>query len=97
MRTPIRLAALALLTATLSACSFGREVYEPAPVPPVVVKVPTYVPLPADATRPCAEPAFTEGDFLTGLDALSAANGWKVTAKCNRRKLEAIGKEQPVS
>lgn len=84
------------MTATLCACSSGRDVYQPAAIPPIVVKVPTRVPLPADATVPCAEPTYSESDIVTGLDALSAASGWKVTAKCNRRKLEAIGAEQPI-
>jgi len=80
--------------AMLFGCSSAPE-YIPAPVPPIVVKIPTYVALPHSATTPCAEPIYAEKDIVTGVDALGAASRWKVTARCNAGKLNAIGEVQP--
>lgn len=86
---------MALLIAMLSGCSSRPEVYQPAPIPPTIVKVRTFVPLPKDATKPCEEPKIDEADIVTGVDAIGAAARWKATSRCNARKLEAIGKVQP--
>jgi len=52
-------------------------------------------PLRDSATPPSPEPVYAEKDILTGVDALGAANRWKMTARCNAGKLNAIGSVQP--
>lgn len=87
---------LALLcSAALPACSTTEPVkLAPIPAPPaVVVKVPTFVPLPSDATEPCARPQ--PRLIRTDVDLLRAADAWRVTAICNANKLAAIKAAQP--
>lgn len=75
---------MGLSLAVLASCS-SRDTYQPAAIPPLVVKVPTYVSLPADATQACAEPQI--GAVETDVDAVGAGLGWKATSRCNAMKL----------
>jgi hypothetical protein len=64
----------------------------PAP-PPVIIHVPTFVALPADATTPCPKPQARP--IKTDLDLLKAADAFKVWGMCAQNKLEAIRANQP--
>jgi hypothetical protein len=74
----------------LCACSSSPKP-QPAPIPPVVVKVPTWPDLPADATTPCPRPRGNPADILTDVDLAGLAARWRVTALCNAGKLSAVG------
>lgn len=74
----------------LQSCSNRDEAYQPAAIPPVVVKVQTFIPLPADATRACAEPELSE-PIETDVQAIGAGAQWKGTSRCNAMKLCIIG------
>jgi hypothetical protein len=74
----------------LSACSSSPSI-KPAPIPPVVVKVPVAPELPADATEPCANPNVHPDDVQTDVDLAGLAARWRATALCNARKIKAIG------
>ena len=74
----------------LSACSSSQPT-KPAPIPPVIVKVPVAPDLPADATKPCEEPRGNPDDIMTDVDLAGLAGHWRVTALCNARKLTAVG------
>lgn len=76
--------------ATLSACSSSQPI-KPAPIPPVIVKVPVHPDLPAGATKPCEPPRIAAEDIVTDVDLAGLAARWRVTALCNAAKLEAIG------
>ncbi len=76
-------------------CSSGRPPHLaaiPAP-PPIMVEVPTFVPLPADATTPCPKPQ--PRPIRTDLDLLKAADAFKVWGMCMQNKLAAIREAQP--
>lgn len=75
---------MGLLLTMLASCS-ARDAYQPTAIPPLVVKVPTYVSLPSDATQACAEPAIDAVE--TDIDAVGAGLGWKATSRCNAMKL----------
>jgi hypothetical protein len=79
----------------LAACSATEPVkLEPIPVPPpILVEVPSYIPLPPDATTACEIPRARP--VKTDVDLLNVAMAWKVTALCNAGKLGAIGEKQP--
>jgi hypothetical protein len=79
----------------LAGCASAPPVkLAPIPAPPaVVVKVPTFVPLPSDATEPCPRPQ--PRLIRTDVDLLRAADAWRVTAICNANKLAAIKGAQP--
>lgn len=67
---------------------------QPIPAPAaVIVKVPTYISLPVDATMPCPKPAARP--VATDVDLLQAAMAWRVTAECSANKLAAIRSAQP--
>lgn len=51
-----------------------------------MVKVPTFISLPKDATQACAEPALSS-EIETDVDAIGAGLAWKATARCNAMKL----------
>jgi hypothetical protein len=66
----------------------------PAP-PPVIVKVPTLVALPADLTEPCPEPTMPVKGVKTDVDLYIAAAEWRKAAKCANGRLTAIKEAQP--
>lgn len=87
-----RLALAGLLL--LAGCANSAPPLQPIPAPAaVIVKVPTLVPLPPDATMPCPEPQRRE--IRTDVDLLTAADAFRVAMKCNAAKLRAIGAAQP--
>jgi len=80
----------------LGAASCETDPVKLAPIPPpapIVVRVPTYVPLPVDATTPCAKPQ--PRPVLTDVDLLRLADAFRVQAMCNANKLAAIQSAQP--
>lgn len=85
-----------LCCAALPACSSEpKPQLAPIPAPAaVIVKVPSYISLPADATTPCFKPAARP--IRTDVDLLKAADAMKVWGQCNANKLRAIEAAQPV-
>jgi hypothetical protein len=81
---------LALSLVALQACSSRDAAYKPAAIPPVLVKVPTFVSLPAGATTACQEPQLT-GPLETDVEIVGAGLQWKATSRCNAMKLCIIG------
>ena len=67
----------------------------PAPIAPVLVKVPVLVPIPAAMTEPCPKPA--RRAIATDVDLLTAADAFKVWGECNAAKLLAIAGAQPAA
>lgn len=65
----------------------------PKPLPPVVIHEPVYVALPPERTQPCPEPQ--RRAVATDVDLFNSAAAWKVTARCNARKLGAVKDAQP--
>jgi len=65
---------------------------------PAVVKVPVLVKIPIDATAPCAEPKAPAGGVKMESQLGAGGVAWKITAKCNAAKLQAIqdGVQPPV-
>jgi hypothetical protein len=89
------LAFLAAALISLAGCSSDATPrLAPIPAPAaVVVKVPTYVALPIDATEPCPKPQ--PRPIRTDVDLLRAAQAFAVQAECNENKLKAIRGVQP--
>lgn len=90
-------ATLALLClVALTACSNTTKPLQPipAPVPPAVVKVPVLVRLDPSITTPCPMPP--KRVVKTDVDLLEVADAFKVTARCNERKLHAVEEAQPL-
>lgn len=86
---------LALAALLLAGCTATPPHLAPIPAPAaVIVKVPSYISLPADATTPCLKPQARP--IRTDVDLLKAADAWRVTAICNSNKLKAIEAAQPV-
>lgn len=88
----ILLAAGVISSAGCSSTSSPKLAAIPAP-PPILVEVPTFIALPADATTPCQKPQ--PRPIRTDLDLLKAADAFKVWGMCNQNKLEAIRGVQP--
>ncbi len=88
-----RLALAGLLM--LAGCSSAPPVsLAPIPAPAtVVVKVPTYIALPDDATTPCPRPQ--PRPIKTDVDLYKAAAALRVAMLCNENKLAAIRGAQP--
>lgn len=85
---------LATLSLIGGGCAHDTPKLQPIPAPAaVVVKVPTYISLPADATMPCPKPEARP--VTTDVDLLQAAMAFKVQAQCDENKLAAIRKAQP--
>ena len=61
------------------------------PIPPEVIEVPVYRELPAGSTDPCPEPHGVADEVVTDVDLTGLLAQWIVTARCNARKLKAIG------
>lgn len=78
----------------LAGCADTSPHLAPIPAPAaVVVKVPTYIALPADATDPCPKPQARP--IRTDVDLLRAAQAFAVWGTCNQNKLAAIKAAQP--
>lgn len=87
-----RLALAGLLV--LAGCASAPPHLAPIPAPPpVIVRIPTFIALPDDATLPCAKPQ--PRPIKTDVDLLRAAQAFAVEAACNSNKLTAIRAAQP--
>lgn len=79
----------------LAGCTNAPPQLAPIPAPSaVIVKVPSYISLPADATTPCLKPQARP--IRTDVDLLKAAQAFAVWGECNSNKLKAIEAAQPV-
>lgn len=61
---------------------------------PTVIKVPVRDKIPAEYTRPCAEPQEPSGGVTMESQLGAGGMGWRITAKCNADKLRAIAAGQ---
>lgn len=92
----LALAGIVLLAPLLGAGSCAPDPVHLSPIPApaaVVVRVPTFVSLPDDATTPCPEPQRRE--IATDVQLLETADAFKVAMRCNAAKLAAIRSAQP--